>query len=212
MKKLIIAATAVAALTASSAFAADVTSSIGMESKSGNVCQIQTTPNVVGATRTGTATNYTIADVFDATTALSTAKTVTVTWAGTTGTAANNNLAPATYCNGLHSVSIKGTGGFMDTSLPAAGVAGFNGRLGYTSTLDWAGNAQTNTGPEVSNAQVSTADTNSLADEKYVYGSATIGAAANRGNLLLTVNTKPSTDPFLNGTYVETFTVTLSPK
>lgn len=193
MKKLIIAATAVAALTASSAFAAaDASSSVTYEGTVANTCVLGAL-SAVGSSNSGTLSGTTVSFAAG-------------TFADTTTAKLNANSQSLkfadSYCNYAHTVSLKSTnGGMVSTNNGAAAVVGgtFVKMVGYTATLGWASSASAPS-LSVASSTASAAGAGTATDTDGIGG-------ANRGDLTMDFTTTATTDPVLKGTYSETFTV-----
>jgi hypothetical protein len=134
--------------------------------------------------------------------------TVAMTLTNSTSAALNAGGFTLTYagmCDYAHSVGIKATnGGLLNASAvanaPVAGSGAFIQRIGYTSSVAWAG--ATTTGPAPANdTAVATGDTPStVAIQTAVLGS-------NRGPLVLTVGIAADATPVVAGLYSETLTL-----
>ncbi len=199
MKKLIIAATAVAALTASSAFAdASQSTSVTFSGSVDNTC-VMTTPTVTASSNAastalaGAAGVSTIAitNLADASTAALNAASFTLTYDGS-------------YCNYAHKVGIKALKGGLvetaDTNDVVAGSGNFVQRIGYDADVTWAGASTQGPDPATSYSSDEGDATKTTAINTTVTG-------ANRGALVLSVAVAADTNPVVAGTYSETLTL-----
>lgn len=210
MKRILIAAVAVAAVTSgSNAFAApNASATISMSGSSPNTCVLGKAA-VQGAavnmalgtdaqTRgTGARGNtaVTITDLASASEALLQNASITLRYANS-------------YCNMAHEVGIQSiNGGFINSTAgndPVAGSGDFIQRVGYTSNLAWAGGTAV-TGPApTTSTTAKTADTDAAA----VGVKKKAPGGSNRGALDVTIAiTADTNNPVVAGSYSETINV-----
>lgn len=200
MKKLIIVATAVAALAGSSAFAdASQSTDVTFSGSVDKTCVLTAPTVTLSKNASSTALNgasgistIAITNLADASTAALNAASFTLTYADS-------------YCNYNHQVGIKAkNGGMIDSGTandPVADSGNFVRRIGYTSNVAWGGGTDL-TGP----APTTVYDTDAGDASKTTKLEKNV-AGANRGNLVLTVSIAADANPVVAGSYSETLTL-----
>lgn len=192
MKKTLLAAACLAALTASPAFAApDDDTVLTLSATAGDECVLKAfTPS--GAVAAGLAGNTVTFTNIDGDTALAGAANITLT-------------ATDSYCNYPHTVVVaSASGGMIDTTPTAvdAASAPFIRRIGYNVIPSWNDDYD---GLELPHSVVATAVADPLAR---TFVSPEVDAY--RGNLQVTIVVTPDpVRPVLSGTYTDTLTITI---
>lgn len=201
MKKVLTLGIALNALLSLSAFAADASDDIGMETTAGKVCVIKPitqlsntvtpsnatlTPQVVGSGSTPSSNAKVTFNVANSTTAMFIpGATIALKMSG--------------YCNSAHKFNIESVGGGLRNPnyTIASGSAAFIRHLNYKAELEWG----------AATAAVTTAGSNIKSSDQNV------GTALNSdGVITLTVrNPQDLTQPLINGTFADTLKVSLLP-
>ncbi len=205
MKKLILAAASLVALSSGSAFAADTQSTdVTFSGTVANTCVLKQgvfsagTNAVLSGTAGGNAGTSTVAlTLADATTAALNSAGFTLTYADS-------------YCNYAHKITIKATnGGLLNSTTgndPVATSGAFVQRIGYDADLKWMGNSFAQ-GPNPSTSTTDkTGDTSATNEMPFAVN------GANRADVVLTVAIASNTNPVVAGTYSETLTIKLAPQ
>lgn len=198
MKRVLMAASAVALLATPSAFAAaSQTTDITFSGSVADTC-VMSTPTVTAssnATSTALVGNAGVSTIGIDSLATS-ADDASLAAASFQLTYADS------YCNYAHTIDMASTNGGMVIATPVAVVGGtFVQMIGYDSTLTWGAASVTDVD--------STTSTSSAAAPGAVNGTEDTIAGAYRGDLVLDVSIAADTNPVVSGTYSETLTVSL---
>ncbi len=199
MKKLILAASAIAAMIGSNVLAdASQSTSVTIGGSVTPTC-IMTTPTFAAATNASSVllvgpagtSAVTIPNLADSATAALNSSDFKLTYSDS-------------YCNYAHTVGIKATnGGLVDSGTgndPVAGSGDFVRRIGYNSIVSWAGQ-------DIDGPNPATSVSTDLGDATKTSAINTSIAGANRGALVLHVVVPSNPNPVIAGSYTETLTL-----
>lgn len=197
MKRVLMAASAVALLAAPSAIAADSqTTDITFSGSVADTCVMSAPTVTASSNATSTALEGNVGTSVIGIDSLATSAD------DASLAAASFQLTYAdSYCNYAHTIDMASLNGGMEIATPVSVVGGtFVQLIGYDSTLTWGAATVTDVDAATSTASATGTPVNGTEDTV---------AGAYRGDLVLDVAIAADANPVVSGTYSETLTISL---